>query len=251
MAFSHYRWPAAIIGIAGFAACTGVRAQSPPAFEAVSIRRSLNGGLNTNISVSGGRLTVTNGSVKTMIRNAYDILAFQLAGEPRWLDTDMYDVVATTGRSDKIPADQLKLLLQSLLAERFRLRVHWETRETSVYALVPAKNGPKFQESSGTQEPGINTHKEGPGKTHMKGTREPLSILAANLGNQLGRIVLDKTGLHGVYDWTLEWDPDVTADSTLPTLFTALQEQLGLRLEAQRGPMETLVIDSVGRPSEN
>jgi uncharacterized protein (TIGR03435 family) len=85
----------------------------------------------------------------------------------------------------------------------------------------------------------------------MRGTREPISILASNLGNQLGRIVVDKTGLAGVYDWVLEWDPDPTVESTRPSLFTALQQQLGIRLEAQRGPVETLVIDSANRPSEN
>lgn len=193
---------------------------------------------------------MTNASPKTMIRNAYGILSFQLAGEPRWLDTDMYDIVATTGGSEKISPEQLKLLLQNLLADRFRLQVHWETRKTSVYALVLDKNGPKFKESAELQEPGINTQK-GPGGAQMKGTREPISILASNLGNQLGRIVLDKTGLRGVYDWMLEWNPDLTGDSSRPSLFTALQGQLGLRLEAQKGQIETLVIDSVERPSEN
>ena len=78
-----------------------------------------------------------------------------------------------------------------------------------------------------------------------------MSILASNLGNQLGRIVLDRTGLRGAYDWTLEWNPDLTVDSNRPSLSTALQEQLGLRLEAQKGPMEILIIDSMERPSEN
>lgn len=85
----------------------------------------------------------------------------------------------------------------------------------------------------------------------MIGTREPISILAINLGNQLGHIVIDKTGLTGAYDWKLEWDPDPAADSTLPSLFTAVQEQLGLRLEAQKGPMPVLVIDSAEHPSDN
>jgi len=81
----------------------------------------------------------------------------------------MYDIVATTGGSEKISPDRLKLLLQNLLAERFRLKVHWETRETSVYALVQDENGPKFKESAGVQEPGINT-KKGSGRAEMKGT---------------------------------------------------------------------------------
>jgi len=234
--------------IAGFA--IHAQAQTTPAFEVASIRRNLSGSPNTNINISGGRLTVTNGSLKTLIRNAYGILSFQLEGEPKWSDTEMYDIAATTGTNEKISPEQLKLLLQSLLADRFQLKVHWETRETSLYALIPTKNGPKLQASQEGEDPGINTQKN-PGIVHMKGTREPISILASNLGNQLGRIVLDKTGLTGLYDWVLEWDPGLTADTTHPSLFTALQEQLGLKLEAQKGPLEMLVIDRVESPSQN
>ena len=250
MTSSNFTRLAAITGMAALALSHGARAQSPPVFEVASIRRNLNGGGNTQINLSGGRFTVTNGSLKTLIRNAYDILGFQLSAEPRWLDTDMYDIVATTGSSQKILPDQLKPLLQELLADRFGLKVHWETRETSIYVLMLDKNGPKFKESSGTQEPGINTSK-GSGRGRMRGTREPISILASNLGNQLGAIVLDKTGLQSAYDWTLEWSLDPTVDSTEPSLFTALREQLGLRLNSQKGPMEMLVIDSVQKPSEN
>jgi uncharacterized protein (TIGR03435 family) len=239
----------AIAGIAVVVLSSGARAQSP-VFEVASIRRNLNGGENTQINISGGRLTVTNGSVKTLIRNAYDILGFQLAGGPRWLDTDMYDMAATTGSAETIPQAQLKLLLQTLLADRFGLKVHWETREASVYALTIDKGGPKFQQSSGTERPGVNTSKRA-GRGQMKGTREPMSILASNLGNQLGAIVLDKTDLAGTYDWTLIWGLDPNVDSTEPSLFTALREQLGLRLNAQKGPMEVLVIDSASKPSEN
>jgi uncharacterized protein (TIGR03435 family) len=225
-------------------------AQSPAAFEAASIRPNLSGGMNTRIDISGERLTITNASVKTLIRNAYDILSFQLAAEPRWLDTEMYDIVATAGSGEKISPDRFRLLLQSLLADRFRLKVHWATRETSVYALVMDRERPGLKESHEPQEPGINTQK-GPGGARMKGSGEPISILATNLGNQLGRFVIDRTGLHGEYDWMLEWDPVPTPDSTKPSLFTALQVQLGLRLKAQKGPMEVLVVDRVERPSEN
>jgi len=153
MRSSNFERLAAISVMVGIGLSHGSRAQSPPAFEAASIRRNFGVDPNTHIDVSGGRLTITNASPKTLIRNAYGILSFQLAGEPRWLDTDMYDIVATTGGSEKISPDRLKLLLQNLLAERFRLKVHWETRETSVYALVQDKNGPKFKESAGVQEP--------------------------------------------------------------------------------------------------
>ena len=238
------------IGIAGFLISFQIRAQSSSSFEAASIRRNVSGEVNTQIKVSGGRLNIQNASVKTLVRNAYDILGFQLAGEPRWTDTEMYDIAATTGTSDAISSERLKTLLQALLTERFGFLAHWETREGSVYALSTAKGGAKLTESSDPREPSINTQKR-PGEAMMKGAREPISILASNLGNQLGRFVLDKTGLTGLYDWTLEWSPDMTADSAHPSLFTALQQQLGLKLEAEKGPMRMLVIDRVERASEN
>jgi uncharacterized protein (TIGR03435 family) len=246
--FSIFRSLLAVVG--ALAVSSSVRGQSPTSFEIVSIRRNLNGGLNTQINTSGERFTVSNGSVKTLIRNAYDVLSFQLNGGPRWLDTDMYDIVATTGVNETISPEQLKLLLRNLLADRFQLKVHWETREATVYALVLDKNGRKFKEGSDGEKPGINTRK-GPGEAQMRGTNQPISILASNLGNQLGRFVLDKTGLAGLYDWLLVWDPDPAPDSTNPSILTAVQQQLGLKLESQKGPMEMLVIDSAEKASEN
>lgn len=224
------------------------RAQS---FEVASIRRNLSGGLNTQINISdGGRVTMTNASLKTLIRNAYGILSFQLAGEPSWIDTEMYDISAKTGGSEKISEDQFRLLLQNLLADRFALKVHRETRESTLYALVVDKGGPKFKASSGEGKPGMNTRK-GSEKATMTGTAETMAVLASNLGNQLGRFAMDKTGLAGAYDFTLEWDLQSTADSTGPSLFTALREQLGLRLESQKGPVEVLAIDNAEKASEN
>ncbi len=107
-----------------------------------------------------------------------------------------------------------------------------------------------MQAGQAGQEPGVNTSK-GAGRARMKGTNAPIALLASNLGNQLGGIVEDKTGLPGVYDWLLEWDPDPTAESTLPSLLAALPQQLGLRLETRKGFMETLVIESVNRPTAN
>lgn len=225
-------------------------AQSPRAFEVASIRRNLSGSMNTQINISGGRLTVINGSLKTLIRNAWDLQSFQFAGGPAWLDTDMYDIVATTGRDTPISPDEFRLLLRSLVEDRFHLVTHFETRQTSIYALVIAKGGPKLKPDTTHAEPGINTSKN-VGAGHMKGTNEPISILAANLGNQLGRIVEDRTGLAGGYDWVLDWDPDPSADSKLPSLFTAAEHQLGLRLEPARGPMDVLVIDRAEKPTEN
>jgi uncharacterized protein (TIGR03435 family) len=225
-------------------------AQGLPGFEVATVKRNRSHEVNTRIEISGGRLTITNASLKTLIRNSWDLLSFQFAGGPNWLDTDMFDIQATTSSPEKITTERLRPLLQSLLADRFALKVHLETRETNVFGLVPAKDGAKLKQNTSDIEPGINTSKFGKnGK--MIGTREPVSILTTNLGNQLGSIVIDKTGLKGAYDWKLEWDPDPSPDSILPSLFTAVQEQLGLKLEAQKGPMQVLVIDSAERPSDN
>jgi uncharacterized protein (TIGR03435 family) len=234
-------------------------AQTPPKFEVVAIHRNLNGSLNTQLNVSeAGRFAATNASLKTLIRNAYGLLSFQLAGEPPWLDTETYDIQAKVNSPGQIPQDQLKLLLQSLLADRFRLRVHWETREGTVYALYTDKGGPKFKENPGPRTDNMNTSKS-PGHARMTGTAASMSILASNLGNQLGRFAVDKTGLTGAWDFTVEWDPDLTSqqasdqtsDPAGPSLFTALRDQLGLRLEAQKGMVEVLVIDHAERASDN
>jgi uncharacterized protein (TIGR03435 family) len=224
--------------------------QAAPSFEVASIHRNRGGSQNTQIDTSdAGRLTITNASLKTLIRNAYGVLSFQLADEPAWLDTEMYDIQATTGTAEQISPESLKPLLQSLIAERFALKVHWETRESTVYALLVDKGGPKFHASTGEQA-NMDTQK-GPERVAMKGTAQTMAVLTSNLGNQLGRFAVDKTGLSGVWDFTLSWDRQTTADSTGPSLFTALREQLGLRLEAQKGPVQILVIDRADHASEN
>jgi uncharacterized protein (TIGR03435 family) len=224
------------------------------AFEAVSIHRDPSGSMNTHISSSNGRFVMENGSLKTLIRNCYDVLSFQFAGGPPWLDTEMYDITATTGSADHISDEQLKVMLRNLLADRFQFKFHWEPRQTSVYALIVAKGGAKLTVSKATKA-GINTRK-GSGRGEMIGTAEPISILAGNLGTQLGRFVVDKTGLTGAYDWDLVWDPDPTnlnpnGDTTNPSIFTAVQQQLGLRLVPEKAPVQTMIIDQAEKPSEN
>ena len=140
-------------------------------------------------------------------------------------------------------------MLQNLLAERFKLKLHRERRETQIYALVPGKNGPRLTES-GPDAP--HSVREGPGR--LTGSGVPISALADHLSGplyQLGRQVVDRTGLKGNYDFTLEW---AASDSDAPgqSLFTALQEQLGLKLEAQRSSVDVLVVDSMEKaPTEN
>jgi len=239
------------IAALAFTALTGQANQATEVFEVASIKPDLSGSPNTQINLpDGGRMLVTNATVKTLVRNAYGLLAFQMAGGPKWLDDDKFDINAKTSRADKISSERLKPLLQSLLAERFGLRVHWETRQEQAYILMVDKGGPRFQLHSDTPGRGMNTRKS-PHQVLMRGTDVPMAELASNPGNQLGRFVTDQTGLGGQYDLVLEWDPDQMADTTGPSLFTALREQLGLRLEPGKALVQVLVIDSVTRPTEN
>ena len=179
------------------------------------------------------------------------MLSFQLASGPNWLDTDKFDIIAETGRREEISQDQLKLLLQSLLAERFHLKIHLERREEPVYGLMTDKSGPKLTKATAHETgSGMNTHRES-GRVIMKGTGVPISELATNLGNQLGRFVIDSTGLEGHYDFLLQFAPVQAQESDGPSLFTAVREQLGLRLEPQKAPVEVWVIDRAEKPSEN
>jgi len=229
--------------------------QSPQTFEVAVIRPNMEGAsAGTSFNVfEGGRLRIANEPAKLLIRAAFQIQNAQIAGGPAWLDTDRYDIEAKTGRPEKIGPDQMGPLLQNLLRDRFSLQFHREMRELTVYALVVEKNrknGGKLKAKAEGEETAMNTH-GGPGKSQLAGTGVTMGALAGYVGNRLGRIVVDKTGLSESYDFTLEWAPDEAADSPAPPLITALREQLGLRLESQKSPVEVLVIDSLQRPSEN
>lgn len=220
-------------------------------FEVASVHRNLNGGENTGINIlPGGRISVTNATLKTLIRNACGILSFQLAGEAGWIDSEYYNIEAKTGAGESLSEEQLKPYLQSLLADRFHLKVHWETSEENVYALVVEKSGPRMKENPEGKDPSMNTQKNS-GRVQMKGVGVPMAMLAANLGNQLGRIVVDKTGLAGAWDFQGTWEIEPAPDSVAPSIFTGVREQLGLRLVPQKGPVNMLVIDHAERPSEN
>ena len=237
--------------VLALAALASFTQQAGDSFEVASIRLNTSGNPNTQISMpQGGRFLVVNATVKTLLRNAYGLLSFQFAGGPGWLDSDKYDINAKASSIDELTPDSVKPLLQNLLADRFHVKIHWEMRDAPVYVLVTEKGGPKFQAHSDMPGHGMNTRKS-PVAVQMKGTDVPIEELASNLGNQLGRFVTDETGLQGHYDFMLNWAPDPTAESNLPSLFTALREQLGLRLEPRKGSMKVLVIDQAEKPSEN
>jgi uncharacterized protein (TIGR03435 family) len=170
------------------------------------------------------------------------------AGQGGW--GPRYDIIATTGTTDEVTDERLGLLLQSLLEDRFALKIHRETRESTVYSLVMAKGGPKMTVDSGEGGSSSNTNSRD-GASTMVAKRTTVDRLASRLERQVGRRVTDNTGLTAAYDFTLTWSQDLNPDSGLPSIFTALQEQLGLRLDSTKGPVDMIVVDSVERPSEN
>ncbi len=228
-------------------AASHLYSQASPEFEVATVKPAPpQSGPRTHTRISTdtgtGKLTYANVSLKEAIGQAYKVQQYQISG-PDWLETDRFDIVA------KFPpyteTEQVRLMLQALLADRFKLTLHRETKELPVYALTVARNGPKFGKSETAS--GITTNSSRT-QWHVvaKGSMERF---AEFLTSEAGRLVLDKTGLPGSYEITLDWAPDGDA---LPSLFTALQEQLGLKLVSTKGPVETIVVDHADRtPAEN
>ena len=261
----------------------GQSSPAPLTFEVASIKPSTETGFRTGIQMQpGGGLRVKGATLKMLITLAYDIRDFQLVGGPGWINSDRWDILAKAGESDpqtsdprqvtdaqmKTVREQMQQRLEALLAERCQLKIHRETKEESVYALLAGKNGPKIQPAETKAGSGPPRMMMGRGMINGQGVQ--MEMLATVLSNQLGRTVLDRTGLTGRFDIKLQWTPDPgqsltpfggapspgtpappPPDPNGPSIFTAVQEQLGLRLEPQKGPVEMIVIDRVEKPSEN
>ena len=258
---------------------------SGPQFEVASIKPAAPDQRGTFIrDAPGGRLNINNMSLKEMIVLAWKIQPFQISGGPAWFDSDHFDITAKSESSPK--QDDMARMLQALLMDRFQLMLHRETKELPIYALVLAKKdgklGPKLIESKAGScaqfDPAKPPPPPEPGKPPTLGCggmmMGPDRVTAASVGiaeltpvlsRILGRTVADKTGLTGKFDISMEWAPDPSQavqfapdgprpaprDATGPSIFTALQEQLGLKLESQKGPVEIFVIDRVEKPSDN
>jgi uncharacterized protein (TIGR03435 family) len=226
----------------------GAAAQSP-AFQTVSIKPNRSGD-GTSIRTSLGRLRAASVTAHELLLYAFGVRDSQLIGGPDWLTKDRFDVEAVTGTSDDLNRTTLQPLLQAMFAERFKLQFHYEEREVPVYSLVVAKGGPKLTAHAGEGQPstGVNS---GSGKHAVNARKTTMKGLAEVLGRQADRFVIDNTGLEGEYDFKLSWTDLATAESEAPSLFTAIQEQLGLKLEPAKGRVQVTVIDSIARPSEN
>jgi len=204
----------------------------------------------------GGRLEVIAATLKRLIMAAYDTTELQIAEGPAWLNQARWDITATAeGLPSSVQPEQIAPLLKKLLGDRFGLRVHREMREMPVYRLVVHRGGAKLK-ATVSDPPGGADVRGGAGGFHMEARHLSMPRLAQLLSRRAERPVVDRTGLGGDYDLTLEWTPQMAVGpeqetSDGPTLFTALREQLGLRLEAGRELVEVLVVDEAARPTEN
>jgi uncharacterized protein (TIGR03435 family) len=296
---------AATLSAAWPAAQTPQVPAAAPAFEVASIKPNSSGDGRVMMQNQPGRFIATNITLRMLIRNAYQLQDFQITGGPGWLASDHFDINAKVpdGFRDAPPMrpgsgpGPLQLMIRALLADRFKLALHNETKDSPIYALILARSdgklGPNLKKSEtdceamfaagrgrgrggampppGPPQPGDPMPcgiRIGPGNMAVGGAT--LTQVANSLGMFAGRIVLDRSGLTGNYDFSLTWTPDqmpqrppgapdgpppqingVAVDPNGPSLFTAVQEQLGLKLDSQRGPVEVMVIDRAEKPVED
>jgi uncharacterized protein (TIGR03435 family) len=215
--------------------------------------------------LSTNRLFAKNHTLRSLIQAAYNLTPRAISGGPSWIDSESYDILAETPGDVRPSLDEQMSMLQKLLADRFKLTFHREPKEFSIYALTVAKNGPRLKESAAPGELPKLTNVVFPDHISLPARSATMAQFASMLQRAvLDRPVVDETGLSGKYDFDLEWADDesqfggqlrkrASADDghDKSGLFAAMQEQVGLRLEATKGPIETLVIDQVAKPSEN
>ena len=226
-------------------------AQTPQMFDVASVKPAAGRSADFR-NLPGGRLHITCLTLNEILLKAYGVERYQIAGGPVWLNTDSYDIEAKAeGEPNK---EQMLTMLRALLADRFSLKVHRESKEGNVYALTVAKGGHKLKPPTGDDalislyrydpptEPGVHYS--------LAGKRATLAMIANRLGQVLGRPVIDRTGIEGEFGFKVDYAIDDNPDSGA-SLPAAVQEQLGLKLEAAKGPVETLVVDHAEKPSAN
>jgi uncharacterized protein (TIGR03435 family) len=242
----------------------GVCLIAQPAFEVASIKPHdifKPDGRKLGLSLSGNKVSLICMPLVSLITEAYGVERYQVAGGPKWTSDSVggvYDVTAKTEGEGVPSKEQVREMLQTLLADRFQIQLHREMKELPVYELVVGKRGPKLKESPAES---ISSNRQTSSKQaiQMIAVHETLAHLANMIAIYAGRPVIDKTGLTKTYDFALDWiqegphdnaRPDAS-DPAGPSIFTALEEQLGLKLEPQKKPTEMLIIDRAERPSEN
>jgi uncharacterized protein (TIGR03435 family) len=241
-----------------------------PAFDVASVKLNRSfGDTSSTVFARNGAFTARNATLRGVIQEAYDLKDDRLLGGPDWVGSEKYDITAKP--ESPVSRERALSMLQVLLANRFQLKVHRETRERPVYALTVDKSGAQLKEAvdSNCGAPPSGPPSGPPPRSgycggsmvsfgSMTSRKVSTKKFAGTLSEIMGRPVLDMTGLTGVFDIDLRWTPDETQfdgkakadDSGAPSIFGALQE-LGLKLEARQGPVEVVVIDHIERPSEN
>lgn len=247
-------------------------AQAPLAFDVVSIKPNTSGDISVSMTPSPGGVTLTNYTLQFILRVAFRLQDWQIIGGPSWLTTDRFDVLAKTSRT--MSPDDERMMLQALLADRFKLIVHHESQQLPIYALVKARRDGTLgshlkipsdctppiagRDPSAHSQPTC-TNDARFGAILARGVTT--SNLSGNLSVFLGRTVVDRTGISGLIDYDVSWTPELPTNQPTgepspsnangPSLFTALQEQLGLKLESGKGAVDVLVIDHVERPTQD
>ena len=242
--------------------CGATCAQTLPVFEVASIKPSAPTGESVIYRYTGGRFAATHVTLKTLILWAHDTSENRVIGGPAWVDNDRFDIVATSqtdaGSEQSARDRQIKLMVRALLAERFQLRLQAEDRDLPVYALVTGKSGANMTENS--EKPYLIQNRGNRSRNKIVLQKVSMAQFANQLSGQfgaadLGRVVVDRTGLTGTFDLTLDWARSngiVTGtDDTGPSIFTAVEEQLGLHLQPGKAPVPVLVITRAEKPSDN
>jgi uncharacterized protein (TIGR03435 family) len=201
----------------------------------------------------GGRFSAINVNLAVVLRFAYRVKDLQISGGPGWVysasPADHFDFEAKA--EENTDPEHMRPMIRALLEDRFHLKTHREMKEMPIYALVLGKQGSRLHASSSEERAdGRPIFEDGRNCGKYVATKLPVSALVEVLATPTRSIVVDKTGLQGEYDFTVEWNPSPLEDTGCPSIFTSVQ-QLGLRLEAQKGPVETIVIDHVEKPSPN
>jgi uncharacterized protein (TIGR03435 family) len=232
-----------------------------PQFDVISVKPSKDNGTRVQFTPDGMRGTAVTTQF-LLFEGFGGINQNQVIGEPSWSTVDGFDIEAKVAAVDlptlaKMTFEQRRTMFQQILADRFKLVAHHETRELPIYQLTIGKSGSRLKESA-PDDPVSTTPRRkgimfGPGRGEVTSTDGSLSMIIAPLSRQLGRIIVDKTGLTGRYDFNLKWTPDGVepSDQSGPDIFTAIQEQLGLKLESAKGPVDVIVIDRIEKPSAN
>ena len=240
--------------------------ETKPEFEVASVKPSSSTDpvFGIRIEPGGDRFSITNATLEMLIGFAYRLPNPQISGGPKWVDSESFTIEAKVDSAARLsPGNagfgQVMLMTQTLLADRFKLSMHKEARSEAVYELSVAKGGARLKKAKADDKPSRRI-----GRGLLAGTM-PIPLMAISLSQSLDRPVVDKTGLAGNYSFTLTYTPEVgqgarfapatpdgqPTDTGLPSVFTALREQLGLELKSAKAPVEVLVIDHVEKPSEN